>query len=296
MGKDTTNLWINIHQASEILGLSIQTLKRQCRAGRFVYKINKNGKQANYYILLKSMPEFAQDKYLGETDINLKYSEVPNWAKQQAEKSLPILEATEGLKGQELKNYIDEWNSNNSSELQTSYPSVIKMRKRYFRYGLSGLISQHGQHLIGSSAPDNYFTYYKNLYLVEGAPSLRTCWDLTLGYAIRELGADRNNFPSFMSFKRRLDKEIPKQSIYLARNGQSAWNRKYGNYIERDYSNILYLLKVVKTQLEKFAPATAQKNINLGILDKLFFPLPPIKEQERIINKVKEINKIVDNL
>ncbi|MBR1681309.1 DDE-type integrase/transposase/recombinase, partial [bacterium] len=43
----------------------------------------------------------------------------------------------------------------------------------------------------------------------------------------------------FMSFKRRLEKEVPKQSIYLARYGDSAWNRKYGNYIERDYSNII---------------------------------------------------------
>ena len=41
-----------------------------------------------------------------------------------------------------------------------------------------------------------------------------------------------------MAFKRRLDKEIPEQSIYLARNGQAAWNRKYNNYIDRDYSTI----------------------------------------------------------
>ena len=37
---------------------------------------------------------------------------------------------------------------------------------------------------------------------------------------------------------RRLEREIPSQSIYLARYGQTAWNRKYGGYIERDYSNI----------------------------------------------------------
>ena len=30
-----------------------------------------------------------------------------------------------------------------------------------------------------------------------------------------------------MAFKRRLDKEIPEQSIFLARNGQAAWNKKY---------------------------------------------------------------------
>lgn len=145
------------------------------------------------------------------------------------------MENSDGLKGNDLKQFIEEWNESNEP---TSYSSVIKMRRRYFRYGLSGLLSRHGQHLIGSSVKDDYFEYFKNLYLVEGAPSLRTCWDLTLGYAIREFNADRETFPSFMAFKRRLDKEIPKQGIYLARYGQSAWNRKYGGYIDRDYSNI----------------------------------------------------------
>ena len=61
---------------------------------------------------------------------------------------------------------------------------------------------------------------------------------MTLGYAIRTDDVIKEEFPSYMAFKRRLEREIPKQSIYLARHGQSAWNRKYGNYIERDYSNI----------------------------------------------------------
>ena len=233
--KDKTNIWINIQEASRALGLSEQTLKRQCRMGEFVFKIVKKGKHANYFIMLKSMPDFAQDKYLGETEFEAKYSEAPNWAKQQAEKYLQILENSKGLKGNDLKEFIEEWNKVNEP---TSYSSVIKMRKRYFRYGLNGLLSRHGQHLRGTSVQDNYFEYFKNLYLIEGAPSLRTCWDLTLGYAIREFNADRKTFPSFMAFKRRLDKEIPKQSIYFARYGQSAWNRKYGGYIDRDYSNI----------------------------------------------------------
>lgn len=234
--KDKTNIWINIKAAAGIIGLSEQTLKRQCRRGEFVFKIIKKEKRANYFIMLKSMPDFAQDKYLDETEFEAKYSEAPNWAKQQAEKYLQILENSKGLKGNDLKQFIEEWNKVNEP---TSYSSVIKMRKRYFRYGLNGLLSRHGQHLRGTSVQDNYFEYFKNLYLIEGATSLRTCWDLTLGYAIREFNADRKNFPSFMAFKRRLDKEIPKQSIYLARYGQSAWNRKYGGYIDRDYSNIL---------------------------------------------------------
>lgn len=46
-------------------------------------------------------------------------------------------------------------------------------------------------------------------------------------------------FPSFMAFKRKLDRTIPLQSIILARYGQSAWNRKYGSYIDRDYEDII---------------------------------------------------------
>lgn len=233
--KDKTNIWIDIKTVSALLDLSEQTLKKQCRVGKFVFKIVKKGKRANYFILLKSLPDFAQDKYFGENFSDIKYSEAPNWAKQQAEKYLQILEKSNGLKGNDLKQFIEEWNKVNDP---TSYSSVIKIRRRYFRYGLNGLLSRHGQHLKGTSVKDDYFEYFKNLYLIEGAPSLRTCWDLTLGYAIREFNANKEIFPSFMAFKRRLDKEIPKQSIYLARYGQSAWNRKYGGYIDRDYSNI----------------------------------------------------------
>ena len=236
--KDNTNIWIDIDKASEMIGLSSQTLKRKCRQGEFVFKIVKKGKVAHYFILLKSMPDFAQDKYLGDTAVDLKYSEVPSWAKLQAEKYVRILDASAGLKGKELKKFIDNWNNNDEEEFTTSYPSLIRMRRRYFRYGVAGLISKHGQHLVGSCVPDDYFEYFKTLYLIEGGPSLRSCRDLTLGYAVRELGADRNNFPSFMAFKRRLDKEIPEQSIFLARNGQAAWNKKYNNYIDRDYSTI----------------------------------------------------------
>jgi len=236
--KDNTNIWVDINEASKVIGQKEATLKRKCRKGEFVFKIVKKGKVAHYFVLLKSMPDFAQDKYLGETEINIKYSEVPSWKKLQAEKYVRILEASKGLKGKELKDFIDNWNNNDEEEFTTSYPSVIKMRRRYFRYGIAGLISRHGEHLTGSSVSDKYFEYFKSLYLIEGGPSLRSCRDLTLGYAVREDDVDRKTFPSFMAFKRRLVKEIPEQSIFLARYGQSAWNRKYNNFIERDYSDI----------------------------------------------------------
>lgn len=50
-----------------------------------------------------------------------------------------------------------------------------------------------------------------------------------------------------------------------------------------------YYLKIAKEELEKFAPATAQKNINLGILNDLLFPFPPLSEQKRIVQKLEDL-------
>jgi len=55
---------------------------------------------------------------------------------------------------------------------------------------------------------------------------------MTIGYAKETLGMDIADFPSLSSFKRRLSKELPQQTIYIARHGEAAWNRKYGMYID----------------------------------------------------------------
>ena len=52
----------------------------------------------------------------------------------------------------------------------------------------------------------------------------------------------------------------------------------------------------MKTDIERFAPATAQKNINLGIIGDLPFPLPPEKETNYIINKVESLFTYCDKL
>ena len=113
------------------------------------------------------------------------------------------------------------------------------MLRRYREDGINGLLARYGHTNSRVNISDAYYDYFKNLYLIEGAPSLQSCWESTLGYAMRKDGINKLGFPSYMSFKRRLEREIPKQSIYLARYGEAAWNRKYGSYIERDYSNII---------------------------------------------------------
>ena len=48
-------------------------------------------------------------------------------------------------------------------------------------------------------------------------------------------------------------------------------------------------IELTRTMIEKFAPATAQKNINLEILNELMIPLPPLAEQAAIVEREEEL-------
>jgi len=232
--------WVSAEEACKILKICLKTLKKRCFANQLNYKIVKSGKRADYYISFSSLPKIYQDKFINnsEDEIRSSFSDVPEWARVQSDKYLPILKECEDLKGTALKGYIEKYNKEHQDKA-TSYPMVIKMRRRYLQEGINGLLAKYGTNSNKSTVRDEDFEYFKNLYLKEGAPSLRSCWDSTFGHALRNNPeVSRTTFPSFMAFKRKLERNVPKQSILLARYGQSAWNRKYGGYIERDYSNI----------------------------------------------------------
>jgi len=57
-----------------------------------------------------------------------------------------------------------------------------------------------------------------------------------------------------------------------------------------------YYLIDARDEIETYAPATAQKNINLGILNALLIPLPPFSEQQRIVAKLDELMRYCDEL
>lgn len=166
------------------------------------------------------------------------YAAAPEWAKRQADKYLRIVRAASGIKGAALRQFIAEWNGQNP-DLKTSYDSVLEARKKYAEQGVAGLLAQYGHSAGSTKVQDEHYKYFQNAYLKEGAPSTKSCWTRTLGYA-RSL--DQNvrpeTFPSPSAFQRRLERETPESSIYLARYGFDAWNRKFATYIDRDYSQI----------------------------------------------------------
>ncbi|HLP59131.1 MAG TPA: restriction endonuclease subunit S, partial [Candidatus Deferrimicrobium sp.] len=59
---------------------------------------------------------------------------------------------------------------------------------------------------------------------------------------------------------------------------------------------IEYYIRTIKEDISLYAPATAQKNINLSILSELLVPLPPFEEQKEIVRQVDKLFAVADKL
>ena len=68
------------------------------------------------------------------------------------------------------------------------------------------------------------------------------------------------------------------------------------NTIINSAKYFLYFMKTARDDLLKFAPSTAQKNINLEILESVLIPTPPLAEQLRIVAKVDALMALCDQL
>jgi len=63
-----------------------------------------------------------------------------------------------------------------------------------------------------------------------------------------------------------------------------------------DVRFIEYFVRTAKEDLERYAPATAQKNINLSILSDVAVPLPPEEEQHIIIDEIEKCLTIAEGI
>ena len=66
--------------------------------------------------------------------------------------------------------------------------------------------------------------------------------------------------------------------------------------------NSEYVFAYMSSQLiqqyieDNLAGSTNQKELYIGVLENLYFPLPPIKEQQRIVQKIEKLFSVLDNI
>jgi type I restriction enzyme S subunit len=56
-----------------------------------------------------------------------------------------------------------------------------------------------------------------------------------------------------------------------------------------------FFIRTARSNLDQFAPATAQKNINIEILSDVAVPLPPFAEQHEIVRRVETLFRLADS-
>lgn len=68
----------------------------------------------------------------------------------------------------------------------------------------------------------------------------------------------------------------------------------YKNFYSSEFA--MYFINTIQKELEYFAPATAQKNINMAILGEIPFPVPPLQEQQEIVRRVESLFAKADTI
>lgn len=248
LGK--TIIWLSVKEAVNLLGISKVAFHKNRKLNKYTSRtINGNG-GIQYEVLLSSLPESAQTTYWAQhittcevvvpSDIEIDtelYSKAPEYNRKKADKYLAVLNGSEGLTGKELKAFILAWNQKHPDQ-KTSYPRILDARKKYETDGVSALTAKYGRRAGDTITDDDDYQVFKSEYLTENRSSAKSCWKAALGSARITRGIDSTDFPSVDTFLRRLEKEMPASSIYLARYGHSAWYKRYANYINRDYKDI----------------------------------------------------------
>ncbi len=195
--------------------------------------------------LLHNFPVPAVD-FLSEEEKRKKgialYHSTPSYNRTRADKKIQFInQFGTSLKGREFDEAASLWNQQNAGnpDMQMSVRTVRNAIKAYKEGHVGALIASYGANRTKTTVRDDWFNHFKSLYLVEGRPSLHSCWIQVLGQeAIQNPEINVKDFPKPDCFKRRLDKEICAGTQYFYRYGQAKWNRKYGNYVDRDYSKL----------------------------------------------------------
>lgn len=222
--------WISVSEAAVALKISERSVRRLATEG----KIGRQGSGANTRY---TVPESERKPSVAAG--TLAFNTVPEFARQHAFKYLSIISECKGLSGDDLEQWVCEWNKKHPED-NISASSIVRSRAKILKDGAQALIANWGARANLSVVQDDWYAFFKGLYLKERGPSLRFCWQQTLGYAS---GNDETitpqSFPSPAAFLRRLKAQEGFAAIDYARNGAKKWLNKHSFYIARDWTNVL---------------------------------------------------------
>lgn len=248
--------WLTIAEAASLLGCSERSVRRNITKYRTRQVPTKCGGASEYayQISLDSLPETAQvaaktsqlpvaepDPIQGGEveEIAHAYQRLDRRGKAHFDKWASILQQSQHITGRKaLEHWVEEWNAGHPEALNTSAPSIYRMREKVAAEGRRALLMPERK-VVASSVTDEWFEWFREDYLKQAGLSAALCRVIVLGRARNAgwAGSDEE-FPSVHAFLRRLEREVSPSLVSFAREGQKRWNDRNGYHIVRDYTEV----------------------------------------------------------
>ena len=239
---------VSTKEAAEVLNLPHRTIKYQIKKAfdsgdcevkgegyRFMFFWDK-GRQA--WEIQFPKPK----KYKKEAVAD--FARAPEYNREKALERRDLLLKLEGVKGKKaIEKKIREL------ELNVSYYSIYRWRRRYKKFGVSGLLPNYGKSqkrktgfetfagYFSKIKPD-WYEHFKRLYLQEGGPGMKVAWTSTVGYIQQSEDIHIENIPTPRTFHNTVVKEIGHSRLKRLREGYQKFNREDNYYLTRDDRNI----------------------------------------------------------
>ena len=248
--------YLTTSEVAELAGCCVATVKNKALNGQLTAieeKCNNNRKR--YMFPVESLPQSIKQKYYARLK-----AESASLAPAPAKK----MEEFSEKEREQIKLWVDileRWQASrncwtgNKAEADAHFISMIKLEKgeffaislktlyrkweAYKNGDLEGLTERRGGSNKGkSSIPGDVWDYFVFLYLDERQLPKKQCYELALEWAKENCPECVPNMPSYITFLRRIEKEIPKAVDIAGRFGDKACADRAAPYITRIYDTL----------------------------------------------------------
>ena len=250
---------LTVKQVAEVKGCRVQYIQRMAKEGKLPsVKTVNNRNQKVYQIPLESLPDELQQRWY---QMQVEQMREENGIEEENRGGTDQFSAEERLeidfwlelvrKWQEYRNLAPKRSKGETDQkfliwCSLEYPDrTISMDILYRKWkavrenNMAGLTDKRGKWRKGTSDIHETvwqaFLYY---YLDEGQHTIQKCLEYTKMWIREKQPEPYTDIPSYSSFYRRLNRDIPEGVKVLGREGHKAYNDRCAPYIRRIYEDI----------------------------------------------------------
>ena len=250
---------LTVKQVAEVKGCRVQYIQRMAKEGKLPsVKTVNNRNQKVYQIPLESLPDELQQRWY---QMQVEQMREENGIEEENRGGTDQFSAEERLeidfwlelvrKWQEYRNLAPKrskvetdqkfliWCSLEYPDRTISMDILYRKWKAVRENNMAGLTDKRGKWRKGTSDIHETvwqaFLYY---YLDEGQHTIQKCLEYTKMWIREKQPELYTDIPSYSSFYRRLNRDIPEGVKVLGREGHKAYNDRCAPYIRRIYEDI----------------------------------------------------------